>query len=407
MHKFVILVMRAFTKHYNIKANMPDRVKNLKPPFLVLSNHVGFWDPFVIGYVLPGYTHFVSSDAAFRNPIFRFFLTRLGTIPKKKNMRDSQVIRDIVSVIRQGESVGLFPEAVRTWSGATFPLDPSIGKLIKMLKVPVVICRLKGMNLFNPRWSPHLRKTKVEIDYNLLFTQEMISTLDSNEIHKLLNSRIDFDEVVWQSNQLNEIYSEKRAEYISHALFVCPECEAIDSFIAHKNDFECSNCGEKLFVNKYGFFENGSVEKPKFENIRDWYNWQEKYLLQHIKKSFLAAGSDAILVDENSLVYQSGDDNSNKFLGRADLKLFYNRIEIDFKSKKEKLILDFDKLKTCNPQVSEILEIYYDNTAYRIKGGRKGVSALKWEIAMNAIWRLQGQTTKLSPYINSSFLTTN
>jgi len=59
-------------------------------------------------------------------------------------MRDSQVIRDIVTIIKQGENIGIFSEAVRNWSGSTSPMDPSIGKLIKMLKVPVVITVLKA-----------------------------------------------------------------------------------------------------------------------------------------------------------------------------------------------------------------------------------------------------------------------
>ena len=110
---------------------MPKEVKELKAPYLVLSNHVGFWDPFIAGHFLPPFTHFVASDATFRNKIIRFLLTRLGTIPKKKNMRDTKVIRDIISVIRQGENVGIFPEAVRNWAGSSF--QPSRYYLLCML----------------------------------------------------------------------------------------------------------------------------------------------------------------------------------------------------------------------------------------------------------------------------------
>lgn len=180
---------------------MPKEVKQLKTPYLVLANHVGFWDPFLAGHFLKPFTHFVSSDAVFRNPLLRFFLTRLGTIPKKKNMRDSQVIRDIVAVINQGENVGIFPEAVRNWSGVTSPMDSSIGKLIKMLKVPVVVPVLKGMHILNPRWAYNLRSYPMCIEYKLVFTKEQVKNLNSEELYKGLVKAMYHDDVAFQKKE--------------------------------------------------------------------------------------------------------------------------------------------------------------------------------------------------------------
>ena len=128
---FTYLFLKLFTKYYGIRKNLPLEVQQLKGPYILLSNHVGFWDPFVAGHFLPQFTHFVASDAAFRSGFNRFFLKGLGAIPKKKNIRDAKVIRDIMMVMKQGENVGIFPEAVRNWSGKSFPIDPSIAKLIK------------------------------------------------------------------------------------------------------------------------------------------------------------------------------------------------------------------------------------------------------------------------------------
>jgi len=404
IRSIVHIVMFLFTRFFNIRKNMPLEVKKLKSPYLLLSNHIGFWDPFIAGFFLPHYTHFVSSDAAFRNPFFNFFLTRIGTIPKKKNMRDSQVIRHIVSVIKQGENVGLFPEAVRNWAGSSFYIDPSIVKLIKLLKVPVVVSVFKGMNLFNPRWSPTLRKTKVVVDYHLLLTSDDIKNLSEDEIYSKLSSTIKHDEVEYQRKQMNEIKSEKRAEFISFTLYICPECEAIDSFVSEKNKFHCSNCNYSVYINKYGFFELEENSKLYYDNIRDWYNWEEKYLLKYIADLVNGGNDKMIFTDRNSNVYHSFENEKTKFLGIADISLFTNKIELNFHDSKKLIVLDFDVLKTINPQVNETLEIYYGNDAYRIIGEKMGVSALKWEVALNAIWRLKGQTSKLSSYIDSSFL---
>ncbi len=404
MRFIVYVIMSCFAFFYKIKKRMPKEVKNVKPPYLLLSNHVGFWDPFIVGNFLPHFTRFVSSDAAFRNPIFRFFLTRLGTIPKKKNMRDSQVIRDVVSVMREGNSVGIFPEAVRNWAGSSFPLDKSIIKLIKLLDVPVIVPILKGMNLFNPRWSPHLRRTKLEVDYSLLFTADEVKNMNEEEMFKKLSKTLKHDEVDYQRAHKNQIFSNKRAEYINHALFVCPHCNAIGSFYAGENNFNCTKCDYAIHIDEYGFFESMNEKALKFDNIRDWYNWQEEWLLKYIEEKVKNKFDDIIFKDKSSKVFHTKSKGKPDFIGTADIELFIDRIEIKFISHKENLIFNFDDLQTINPQVNEMLEIFINGQAYRVIGNKKGVSALKWEIALNAIWKLQGHENKLSPYINSKFL---
>jgi 1-acyl-sn-glycerol-3-phosphate acyltransferase len=396
------LIFSLFTLVFRVKKKLPGKVKQLKSPYLLLSNHIGFFDPFVVGNILPHYTHFVASDAAFRNPVQRFFLTRLGTIPKKKNMRDTKVIKDIAAVIAQGENVGIFPEAVRNWAGSTFYIDESIAKLIKLLKVPVVLSIMKGMNLMNPRWSGKLRYTRLEVEYQLLLTPGQIQNLTPSDIISIVRKELVHDEVEHQRIHMNRIYSQKKAEHIGHALYLCPECNSIDTFTSKGNNFLCSECSYDIHIDGYGFFKRQSPGKLYFDNIRDWYNWQEQWLIEHVRQQLRNKSDQAILRDQNSIVYRSSGDDELKKLGIADIHLFEDRIEISFKNCSELLSLNFNDLQTINPQVGERLEIFYNNEAYRIEGGKAGVSALKWEVAVNAIWQQLGQIHKLSPYIKQS-----
>ncbi len=393
------LVLRVFLWIYKIRKIMPRDVSELKPPYLVLGNHVGFWDPLLIGFFLPEKVRFVASDAVFRTPFLRFFLKGLGTIPKKKNIKDTKVIRDIITVIQQGDNVGIFPEAVRNWTGTSFPLDPSIVKLIRLLKVPVVVAKLKGMNLFNPRWSVKLRRTPVLVDYKLLFTNSQVLELREKEIFEGLSEALHNDEVDYQRQARAPIQSQVKAEHISHALYVCPECKSIDSFRCAGNDFHCENCNYDIHIDRYGFFERKSKGELYFDNIRDWYYWEEKYLSEMVVEMLETQSNELIFKDTASKVFSSSTDFALDYKGIADVSLFIDSILIKFYNLPEK-ILNFNDLQTINPQVREHLEIYYDGEAYRIMGGRPGVSALKWEVAMNALWKGLGQEIKLSPYIN-------
>ena len=98
---FIHILFTVFNFIFRVKGNVPQEVKNLKGAYLLLGNHVGFWDAFLVGHFLKKKPHFVASDATLRDPIKRFFLTRFGVIPIRKNLRDTKVIRDMVSTIRQ------------------------------------------------------------------------------------------------------------------------------------------------------------------------------------------------------------------------------------------------------------------------------------------------------------------
>ncbi len=393
------VVFWAFTRYYRIRKSLPREVRKIEGPYLLLSNHVGYWDPFIIGHFLPRFTHFVSSDAAFRTPIAGFFLPRLGVIPKKKNIRDTQVIRDIIHVLEHGEGVGIFPEAVRNWAGNTLPIDSSIGKLVKLLQVPVIVSVSRGMHQFNPRWSKTVRKTHVKIDYELLFTEGQLQSLKISEINHQIKSALYHDEVEWQKNQKHAIRSRRRAEHINHVLFICPACHAIGSFSATGNKCNCRKCKYSIFIDNYSFFHTISDHRHYFDNIRDWYDWQEEWMLRHIQYLYDLGFQDAIFEDTDMAIYHGTEDSPLKFIENGTMRLFTDRIEITYKVSKKSEILNLDQLLTINPQVHEKMEIMYADKIYRAIGNAPGVSGLKWEIAVNALWRKMGQDYKLSPYI--------
>jgi 1-acyl-sn-glycerol-3-phosphate acyltransferase len=397
------VVFSIFIFFYRIKKKLPDGVKKLKSPYLLISNHTGSWDPFIVGHFLPHYTHFIASDAVFRGKILRFFFTRLGIIPIKKNMKDSKVIRDIIAIIRQGGSVGIFPEALRNWAGSSFPIEKSTSKLVKLLKVPVIVAVLKGMNLFNPRWSYSVRRTHVEVDYKVLLNAEQIELLTEDEIFKLLREAIFHNEIDYQRLNMHKIDSKRKAEHINHALYVCPECHSIESFTVKGNDFKCGICAYEIHIDDYGFFERVGKGNLHFDNILDWFKWENRWMSDYIGVLFENHYEKLVFQDRNSLIYHSKHDAKLDFIGKADVKLFLDRIEIMFVDN-QRIILNFKDLQIINPQKNERIEIFYNSEAYRIIGERKGVSGLKWEVAVNAIWKRMGQEHKLSAYLNDSVI---
>ena len=135
-----------------------------------------------------------------------------------------------------------------------------------------------------------------------------------------------------------------------------------------------------------------------FDNIRDWYYWEEKYMTDFIGGKFDQNDTSVLFEDRKSKLYHSSGDSDVEFLGDADLAFYIDKLVIRQDGKPD-IELNYQDLKTINAQVNERLEMYYNDESYRLFGGKPGVSALKWEVAVNSVWRKLGMDNKLAPYI--------
>jgi 1-acyl-sn-glycerol-3-phosphate acyltransferase len=382
---------------YRIRASVPDEVREIKGPILFLGNHNGAYDPFIMYNFLRKPVLFVISEGVLRDSAMRWLLNGFGVIPKKKNVRDTQVIRNMVQAIRNGDGIGLFPEGNRSWTGSTHYMEPSLAKLVKMLNVPVVVATAKGMQLFNPRWGTRFRFTKVQIDYQLVFDKQAITKAGDDEILGKIWQAMKHDEVAWQQDVRNKIYSNHRAEHIGFVLFLCPECKSIGQISSHHNHFGCSKCGMEVYINRLGFFEGKSGKEIQFDNIRDWYDWQWVEFKDVVQFAFRERNQQVLFLDLVMIVFQQkGEDMKN--MGSAKLHFYIDRIEILFEAGGE-LVFELNEIESISTELKERLEISYAGISYRIVGKKPGKSALKYEMAANAIWELTGLEQKLSTYL--------
>ncbi|MEN8138460.1 MAG: 1-acyl-sn-glycerol-3-phosphate acyltransferase [Bacteroidota bacterium] len=394
------VVFRIASQYFRVKPIMPDDVNNLKEPYLVLSNHVGSYDPFIIGTFIKDPLHWVASDAVLREPVIGWFLRNLGVIPKKKNVRDTALIRDVITAVRDGGSVALFPEGVRSWNGNSLSFDPSIAKLVRLLKIPVVTANLKGMSLSNPRWVFKPRKTeRTELEFQIGLTPEQIKSMNDEEVYDALNKLLGHNEIEWQRENKIEIQSNTRAEHVGYSLYVCPECKSISTITAAGNEFKCEDCGYDIEVDKYGFYHRPDASQNlHFDNIADWYNWEEKYLSKLVSEKFVQKSEEPIFTDVNMDIYKAVSEKELKQTGTGDVSFYIDRIEVDYKNG-EKFIFELSKLKGISPQFKENIEIFYDEDVYRFTSQKHGVSGIKYEVVANTLWKHTGEDFKLVPYV--------
>ncbi len=364
---------------FNLEANIPDAVKNLKPPYLILPNHQGFWDPFMSGIYLKEQIFYIASDAIFRSPFFGLLMKFLGVIPKTKAQSDIDALKNIIEIKKRGRVIGIFPEGRRTWDGTTLPLIYSTSKLIRMLKIPVVVVVFKGGYFSQPRWGFHIQKGKVIMDYKILFKGDEVKSMNVSDIHSALVSALSFSEYEYQKEVSIEYKGKKSAEYLEQVLYVCPSCKTIGTMFSKGNAFSCRKCGYELEYNSLRKFIS-TKNDVVYNNIRDWNKWQQTYLSEYMENS--KDDGKEILHDKNLNFYTGYKSKRLKYLTGGSLSLILNGTEyyLQIKDTKDNEIKSFNiiNISGLNIQNKERLEFYHDGVLYTMKGKLKKFSAYKW-----------------------------
>lgn len=282
--RVVIAVARAtlgwwLRLHFRMRASGIGLVRTLEPPWLLLGNHVSYWDPILANVYVPHTVAWVSADANYRSAFLRFALTLTRAIAKMQARADLGAVLSIVSAARAGRVVGLFPEGRRTWSGRTMPVLTASAKLVKMLRIPVVTCTTRGGFLSDPRWSPETRPGRMELHYRLLFKPEELRRMPLSEVESRLNEALYQDDWEWSASRPELRYrSRNPAEHAHIAFHSCPGCGVTGSLLSYHDELSCANCGFTAV------FTSRSVAIPAnaagISDLHGWFLWQRELLEQ-------------------------------------------------------------------------------------------------------------------------------
>lgn len=144
-------------------------------PCLVLMNHSSFIDLKIAARLLISRPfHVICTADGFVGK--RWLMRLIGCIPTRKFMMDVTLVRDMVYVVRELKaSILMFPEASYSFDGTQMPLPESLGKCLKLLKVPVVMIRTNGAFARDPLYNNlQLRKVRVSAEVEYLLSPEEI-----------------------------------------------------------------------------------------------------------------------------------------------------------------------------------------------------------------------------------------
>jgi 1-acyl-sn-glycerol-3-phosphate acyltransferase len=114
-------------------------------PFVVVTNHASFLDPYLIGYTsLKREVGFMAKEELFRVPIFGWFIGRCGAFPVRRGARDQEAIQRFHDFLHSGKPLVIFVEGTRTLTGDLQPAKKGSGMLLYNAQVPVIPAYIDG-----------------------------------------------------------------------------------------------------------------------------------------------------------------------------------------------------------------------------------------------------------------------
>ena len=82
-------------------------------PYIACANHSSFVDPFLEGLALREQVSYIAKASLQRFRIIHWFFITVGVIPIHRDESDVAAIRTSVNALREGRTVGIYPQGTR------------------------------------------------------------------------------------------------------------------------------------------------------------------------------------------------------------------------------------------------------------------------------------------------------
>lgn len=369
-HRFYFALARPIARILARKFNFKTKVVKVKmgEQFLILANHQSSLDPAFLALSFKTPVYIVASDSIYSKKFSsRLLFHCFAPIKKRKGFADINCIMTMKRVAKEGGSLALFPEGNRQWGDFCFPIDISICKLIRALRLPVVLYTFHGGYGVSPRWGKSLRKGKFVGGVSRILSLEEINNMMDEQ---LLSAVVSTLKVI--DPPKGELYkSNEKAEYLERELFVCPKCHSFSTLHSQGNAISCSQCG--LTVNYGENLQLSSVEPSfLFTRVVEWYKFQQQQV-----KNYTIIPNEVLLSDDYAEIYDKSTQD-RKLIAKGKLSLTDGALTVgDF-------AIATSEIYSATSQDGTKIDINTKELSYIVVGGER-FNGIKYLLFFNLV----------------------
>ncbi|MBP3514414.1 MAG: 1-acyl-sn-glycerol-3-phosphate acyltransferase [Elusimicrobiaceae bacterium] len=339
-----------------------------KRPYLILLNHQTPFDQFFVGMSISGPVYYMASEDLFSNGwVSSLIRWLIAPIPIRKQTTDVTAVKTCLRVAKEGGTIAIAPEGNRTYSGKTEYMNPAIAPLAKKLGLPILLYRIEGGYGAEPRWSDCIRKGKVHAFVSRVLQPSDYAALTDYELYDIIKSELYVNEGV-----ADGIFrSNKRAEYLERAVYVCPFC-GLSRFESHGNAVTCLSCNRAIEYGEDKRLSGKGFDFP-FRFMTEWYDYQADFINKTDVTQFTQTPLFTDTANVTEVILQK---KKIPLLENAVLRLYGDRMTV-LEDTDAPLVFPFDETSAVTVLGRNKLNVYFNGHVYQFKGGKR-FNALKY-----------------------------
>jgi len=139
------------SKYANIKTSGMEKIKDIKSPIIFICNHLSNADGIIINRLLEGNNvTFVAGVKLTDNKLTKLGFHVAKTIQVKPNSADKDAISKIVSTLKAGNNIMMFPEGTRSRNGKMIEGKKGLILMAKLSKARIVPMGIWGTEKLLP-----------------------------------------------------------------------------------------------------------------------------------------------------------------------------------------------------------------------------------------------------------------
>ncbi len=117
---------------------------------VIVCNHLSLIDPFVVSFAAHRIVSFMGKEELFGLPVLGFIIRKLGSFPVDRSRRDPAAMRLALTVLKEGQLLGMFPEGTRSTTGEMNEFRAGAARLAARTRSPLVPAAVVGTNWAMP-----------------------------------------------------------------------------------------------------------------------------------------------------------------------------------------------------------------------------------------------------------------
>jgi 1-acyl-sn-glycerol-3-phosphate acyltransferase len=153
---------------YRGQKNIPDH-----GPIIFAPNHVSYYDPTLVAAGIPTGMRFMAWDALFKFPVLKQILEGYGGYPVKLKSADKAAIEQTLRILKNRESIIIFPEGGRTHDGKLMPFEQGVARMALQTNAAIVPVTVTGIY---DSWPRHRAFPKLCVPFTVKYHKPIYAT---------------------------------------------------------------------------------------------------------------------------------------------------------------------------------------------------------------------------------------